>query len=50
MQFDVVSFTNMYNKQAVGPAKTEVFTEFINTAIPKISKDVLTKEYMKQKD
>ena len=50
MQFDVNSFTNMYHKQAVGPAKMDVFIEFMNTAIPKISKDVLTKEYMKQRE
>lgn len=44
------AFTNAYNKQAVGPAKSEVFMEFMRTAIPKISKDVLTKEYKKQKE
>mmetsp|Transcript_38572 Transcript_38572/g.44192 ORF Transcript_38572/g.44192 Transcript_38572/m.44192 type:complete len:99 (-) Transcript_38572:424-720(-) len=50
LQFDVGSFTNAYNKQAVGPAKMEVYMEFMTTAIPKISKDVLTKEYQKQKE
>lgn len=50
LEYDVEAFTNSYKAQAVGPAKTEVFMEFMNSAIPKISKDVLTKEYRKQKE
>lgn len=50
LEYDVEAFTKSYNKQAVGPAKSSVFMEFMKTAIPKISKDVLTKEYQKQKE
>jgi len=50
LEYDVEAFTNAYQKQAVGPAKSEVFMEFMKSAIPKISKDVLTKEYKKQKE
>lgn len=49
LEYDVEAFTNSYNQQAVGPAKSKVFMEFMKGAIPKISKDVLTKEYEKQK-
>lgn len=50
LEFDVEAFTNAYDKKAVGPAKMEVFIEFMKVAIPKISKDVLSKEYAKQKE
>ena len=50
MQFDVNSFANVYIKQAIGPAKMEVFAEFMKSSVPRISKDVLTKEYKKQKE
>jgi len=47
--YDVEAFTKSYKQKAVGPGKTEVFINFMNSAIPKISKDVLTTEYQKQK-
>lgn len=50
LETDVEDFTKSYDRQAVGPAKLEVYMEFMKTAIPKISKDVLSKEYMKQKE
>lgn len=49
LEYDVEAFTNSYNQQAVGPAKSEVFMKYMKGAIPKISRDVLTKEYEKQK-
>ena len=50
MQFDVNSFASAYIKQSIGPAKMEVFAEYMKSSIPKISKDVLTKEYTKQQE
>jgi hypothetical protein len=50
LEYDVEAFTNSYNKQAIGPSKSKVYMEFMNTAIPKISKDVLSKEYRSQKE
>ena len=50
LELDVAEFTKAYNKQTVGPAKHTVFMDFMKTAIPKISKDVLSKEYKKQKE
>lgn len=50
LELDIAAFTKDYNRQAVGPAKFIVYMAFMQTAIPKISKDVLTKEYKKQKE